>query len=948
MKKIFFLLITLSASLLTYSQVYKSGPVTSPETWSGTVYLTDDVTITSTVTINAGTKVLFKENDITLLVDDSGSIVANGTPENEIYFSADHDEDGNYGEDASNNTEGDFEERGLKFKFYPTSGSKGNSSFNYCIIEFIDNSDQLGSLAYGAVDISGSVVFDNCILRNNGSLYGGAIFLRSSSKVTINNSIFQDNEAVNWGGGIYFGGASGLISNCEFKNNTASSGGGIYVLKGSPIIKNCILHSNNSSGTGTGIYLNQASSAFKLINTTIAANSGSTSSKDFAVITTDGSLPSLINSIIWGTDIGTLDASKISVTNCALQGFSNSGEHTSSISLSSANSDPNGPNFNAVDGSDWSLTENSPCIDKGLDNSSDPDVPLTDFLGNPRSGTTDIGAYEYISLVFTWQGDDTSNPTMWNDPDNWDSGIVPSGNENVTIPSGLSNYPVGSASQDYTIGSGKQMIIEAGARLTLNDLTNNGTLKLNHDAIDFASLILNSYTRGSGGTEEIQLYLSGGGSVLEEDYKWHYISSPVSSLSTDIFTGITLNLAQFAEGRPSTSLMQGWVAYDGYVYSSGQTNGPTFSSLTPGKGYDYFHDTDKNYTFSGLLNTSGVIMPLSYSGIPVTMHGFNLLGNPFSSGLNWDNIVDGVYGTYPSNTSKGLYFTRNNDQCSYIAGVGIPSDVTGIIPPMQGFFTKTYSTGNSITLPAEARTHNNIHQRYKGDNIIPLVRLALYEDTESNDETVVRFDEKALAELDNDFDAVKMFLSSEKTSIHTRLDDTDFAINGLPYPPDESAVEIPVVVNVISNSMHKISSTQLQGLDNYNVILKDKLTGYTADLKATPDLTFSAPPETISDRFVLIVKYITTGYDAPVVRINEFNIYHAYNFINIETIADDWAGKTGSVRVLDMTGKRISESLNVEFNKNSLIQIQSPRGKGLYLVEIGSGKDRYVGKIIIR
>ena len=72
-------------------------------------------------------------------------------------------------------------------------------------------------------------------------------------------------------------------------------------------------------------------------------------------------------------------------------------------------------------------------------------------------------------------------------------------------------------------------------------------------------------------------------------------------------------------------------------------------------------------------------------------------------------------------------------------------------------------------------------------------------------------------------------------------------------------MEIPVVVNVISNSMHKISATQLQGLDNYNVILKDKLTGYTADLKATPDLTFSAPPETISDRFVLIVKYITTG-----------------------------------------------------------------------------------------
>jgi hypothetical protein len=45
---------------------------------------------------------------------------------------------------------------------------------------------------------------------------------------------------------------------------------------------------------------------------------------------------------------------------------------------------------------------------------------------------------------------------------------------------------------------------------------------------------------------------------------------------------------KFIESRVSLDLLQGWVAYDGYVYSTGLYTGPTFTSLSPGKGYDYF------------------------------------------------------------------------------------------------------------------------------------------------------------------------------------------------------------------------------------------------------------------------------------------------------------------------------------------------------------------------
>jgi hypothetical protein len=276
----------------------------------------------------------------------------------------------------------------------------------------------------------------------------------------------------------------------------------------------------------------------------------------------------------------------------------------------------------------------------------------------------------------------------------------------------------------------------------------------------------------------------------------------------------------------------------------------------------------------------------------------------------------------------------------------VPVDVNGIIPPMQGFFSKTYSSGNTIVLAAAARTHTNIHARYKGSEIIPLVRLFLTDDTLS-DETVVRFDDQAKSYLDNDFDAVKMFLDPDLTSIYSSLSEVDYAINGLPFP--ETFVEIPITINLTTDTtFHTITATQLQGLDNYDVTLIDNSTGYTADLKTTPAVTFSASKGTIAGRFILKVSTLITGFENTVAVRNRFNIYPANSRINIQTISDEWDGKTGSVRVFDITGKTISNLKDAEFSKNSLIQVEAPVARGIYVVELKSGLMRYVGKIIIR
>jgi hypothetical protein len=478
----------------------------------------------------------------------------------------------------------------------------------------------------------------------------------------------------------------------------------------------------------------------------------------------------------------------------------------------------------------------------------------------------------------------------------------------------------------------------------MNSLTINGTLVLRSGTSGCASLIVSSF---SGNNPTIELYLTGGGNVSPPTYKWHYISTPITSLPVSVFApGTTLDLAQYVESRPTLTLSQGWVAFDGYVYSTGNTNGPTFSNLTPGRGYNFWDNANNTFTFSGQLNTGDVAASLSYTTGDNSLHGFNLIGNPFSSGLDWDQIINGTYFAYPLNTSKSLYFTRNNVQCSYVSGVGTPSDVTGIIPPMQGFFNKTHTSGNTITLPAAARVQGNIHSTYKGGTLIPLVRLAILEDSVSLDETVVRFDENAKVELDDDYDALKMFLDDRITSIYSITTGVKYAINGQPFP--EISAEYPVAVNVTTDSVKSISVMHVQGLDNYNVTLKDNVTGMTTNLKTVSIIPFTATAGTYTDRFILKISNILSGLEDISNPEKDFRIYPYGGVLNIIPLSDEWAGKSGSINVLDLAGRVVETISRTDFEKNSIRQIQSPSAKGIYLVEIRSGNLRHTGKVVIR
>lgn len=201
-------------------------------------------------------------------------------------------------------------------------------------------------------------VFNNNIISNNSSTKGGGFFLTASTNLSITNNVICNNTVSADGGGIYSEGSSvPIILNTTITNNDAVNGGGLFCNGSSiPVFKNCILYGNTASTSGAQ-----------------------------ALLYDEGSDPNFYYSDVQG-GMASIDAN----------GNFYSGIYQNNINtnpLFVAPSGGSGQNFNGV-AADWSLQNNSLCIDKG---DSTMTNQSTDIIGNPRIAVCriDMGAYEY-------------------------------------------------------------------------------------------------------------------------------------------------------------------------------------------------------------------------------------------------------------------------------------------------------------------------------------------------------------------------------------------------------------------------------------------------------------------------------------------------------------------------------------------------------------------------
>lgn len=489
--------------------------------------------------------------------------------------------------------------------------------------------------------------------------------------------------------------------------------------------------------------------------------------------------------------------------------------------------------------------------------------------------------------------------------------------------------------------------------VNLNIYTING-LRLQSDNITSASLIITGVLNGdTNATGSIQADLS------LPATSWHYISPPVSSVSTSLFSsGGVRNVTLYDESYITTDMNNGWVNYEGYHYNTSTSlwelvTSKAWNALIGGYGYNYYNSNAASYSFNVNTNTLDTEVTLKYgsggAGTPA-VQGYNLIGNPFTSGLDWDLVVTDLLNTGKQgwdDVEQAIYFRNGGNLIIYNGGVTNPNSYNefgNFIPPMQGFFIRSAVNDFVLTLPAASKVHTS-NLRYKGTTIIPLVRLEI-ENSGKTDQTVVRFDDKATILYDNSFDARKLFPDANLPSIASSLGGIDYSINGVPFPVN--SISIPLVINAPSTGSYVITAKEIKALGNYNVTLKDNTQNLTINLSDINTYTFSSQTGKFSDRFVLNVTNISTALSEKKVSDIAFNIFSGTDILNIQTLNNTWDGLRGNIKIFDLAGRQLLVLSNKEFNSGDLIQIPVNFQKGAYIVEITSAEKRFVGKVMIK
>lgn len=228
--------------------------------------------------------------------------------------------------------------------------------------------------------------------------------------------------------------------------------------------------------------------------------------------------------------------------------------------------------------------------------------------------------------------------------------------------------------------------------------------------------------------------------------------------------------------------------------------------------------------------------------------GWNLVGNPYPSTINWD-----AAGWTKTGITDAIYMRDNGEvspiYASYVGGVGANGG-SEFIATGQAFFVK--SNGGPIDFQATesvkaAGTQTTFFREGAPNDIL---RIALKKDG-ITDETVIRFKEEATNNFDSNWDAYK--LKNAVFNLSSITGEIKYAINAL--SPFSCSAEVSLVVSEAPLGAYNLQFSQFDSFDETMVIqLKDEFLGEIVNVRTQPDYSFEVTSELASQgaRFKLL------------------------------------------------------------------------------------------------
>lgn len=480
-------------------------------------------------------------------------------------------------------------------------------------------------------------------------------------------------------------------------------------------------------------------------------------------------------------------------------------------------------------------------------------------------------------------------------------------NNYLVTAQGLSVEP----NTNIMVLSGTDLKISGGDLLLKSDASGDGTL-----------IALGSVSHGAEGKSIIQRYLPGASS------SWHFVSSPVNDmpiLGSDWEPGTDDDLYLWEEPSPGT-----WVNY------KNTTTEPTFASANPGdnfvsgRAYIVSYNSDnptKNFE-SNALHSGEFNITLEKNELKnwTWNAGFNLIGNPYSSGLDWSavnktGIITEEYAQiYNPNKEGGEGYEPTN----------------GIIAPGQGFFVQAVSDAAVIALQPSQQAHTS-GQLYKNENVVTDKLVLRLSNGQHFDETSLVLNESS-TDAHDFYDASKFFsFSNNVPQIYTRTPEgRPLNINSVNEISE--TLQIPVSIKVNESKLMSVELLETTGgFEGLPVVLHDLQTNTQQQLSSNGTYNFFADPEDDQDRFIL--KFGTVGIsDTPVSSTpNVWGYNNSLHVINPETF-------DVHVELYDIRGQLILQKTIGPGLSTIPVNVVS----GAYLVTLRSNQTVSTRKLFIR
>ncbi|MFN0047918.1 MAG: T9SS type A sorting domain-containing protein, partial [Cytophagales bacterium] len=396
-------------------------------------------------------------------------------------------------------------------------------------------------------------------------------------------------------------------------------------------------------------------------------------------------------------------------------------------------------------------------------------------------------------------------------------------------------------------------VVSAGGLNFTSPQTVYGTLNISNSTADVASngnLIIGSNAAGTGRIGVLAAGNTITGNVTVQRYMsakkaYRYFSSAISNGNLNQFgSQIWITGLSTANDLDAGTQVPSLYWYVETVTGS-QNNGWRFNSrksvpFDVGRGYNLFVNaktstvsqtsataTTSDVTLSqfGLINSGNITFPITYSTSVGTADGWNLIGNPYPSQVDFSNVGGwSLTNVLPAVTyfnpetilSDGINSATTGSFVTYSRGVACPGFNPNclVVASQQGFWVRSTATGSSMTINENAKSSFSQKSYFRTE----------FDETAS---TINSMWVKVNSEFGSDYAAVKFTASSSVN--YSESEDVlkmvnaninlsgitpggkKVAINYLPIPSD--SLEIPFQFTSTKNGNYEMGFEFLENTD---------------------------------------------------------------------------------------------------------------------------------------